>query len=102
MTTSSHHKKKILELIRQSAIVFQAIKYFLVKKNEFIIGAQKGSFGMIISNTLLFFLYDSLAAKNPQVDLKWVHAKGMCVDKAEGSCLAPCMGANLPPASSGR
>lgn len=69
MTTSSHHKNKILELIRPSAVVFQAFEIFFGKKLNLLLMLQETVFGMIIGNTMLFFLYDSWAAKNPEVKL---------------------------------
>lgn len=39
-------------------------------------------FSVLIGNPMLFFLYDSLAADNPQVKHKWVPVRGMCGDSA--------------------
>lgn len=57
-------------------------------------------FSTLIGNPMLFFLYDSLAADNPQVKHEWVHVRGMGIDSASRLLLSSSLHGSKPVASS--
>lgn len=57
-------------------------------------------FSLLIGNPMLFFLYDSLAADNPQVKYEWVPVRGMCGDSASRLLLSSSLHGSKPATSS--